>query len=163
MLQLRDDFVAAAEHLIAERYTSSDRLAIHGGSAGGLLMGAVVNMRPELFRVALAEVPFRDRAVTEDRGDLRVTVAVPSAGEARALFDAKLYKKKIQPVWIEVENNTDSTYWLMSVGLDPHFFTPTEAADAFSRRLDGMPDRLNQSCKAFSELGVIVYNKYDGG
>jgi len=54
------DFIAAAEHLIAEKYTSSDRLAIHGGSAGGLLIGAVVNMRPELFHVALAEVPFVD-------------------------------------------------------------------------------------------------------
>jgi oligopeptidase B len=54
------DFIAAAEHLIAEKYTSSNRLAIHGGSAGGLLIGAVVNMRPELFHVALAEVPFVD-------------------------------------------------------------------------------------------------------
>ena len=54
------DFIAAAECLIAERYTSADRLAIHGGSAGGLLIGAVINMRPELFRVALAEVPFVD-------------------------------------------------------------------------------------------------------
>jgi len=54
------DFIAAAEHLIAEQYTSADCLAIHGGSAGGLLMGAVLNMRPELFRVALAEVPFVD-------------------------------------------------------------------------------------------------------
>jgi oligopeptidase B len=54
------DFVAAAEHLVREGYTSSDRLAIRGGSAGGLLMGVVVNMRPDLFRVVVADVPFVD-------------------------------------------------------------------------------------------------------
>ena len=54
------DFIACAEHLIAEKYTSADRIAIEGGSAGGLLMGAVVNMRPDLFRVVVAQVPFVD-------------------------------------------------------------------------------------------------------
>ena len=54
------DFIAAAEHLIREKYTASDRLAITGGSAGGLLMGAVTNMRPDLFRVVVAAVPFVD-------------------------------------------------------------------------------------------------------
>lgn len=54
------DFIACAEHLIAARYTSSDRLAIMGGSAGGLLMGAVLNARPELFHAAIAKVPFVD-------------------------------------------------------------------------------------------------------
>lgn len=55
-----NDFIACAEHLIDEKYTSSDRLAISGGSAGGLLIGAVVNMRPDLFKVAVADVPFVD-------------------------------------------------------------------------------------------------------
>ena len=54
------DFIAAAEYLIGTGYTSPDRLVINGGSAGGLLMGAVTNMRPELFRAVLAEVPFVD-------------------------------------------------------------------------------------------------------
>ncbi len=54
------DFIAVAEHLIAAGYTSKDKLAIEGGSAGGLLVGAVVNMRPDLFRAALAYVPFVD-------------------------------------------------------------------------------------------------------
>ena len=54
------DFVASAEHLIAEGYTSRERLAIIGGSAGGLLMGAVANLRPDLFHAVLAYVPFVD-------------------------------------------------------------------------------------------------------
>ena len=54
------DFVAGAEHLIKNKYTSSDRLVIQGGSAGGLLMGAVTNMRPDLFKAVVAQVPFVD-------------------------------------------------------------------------------------------------------
>jgi oligopeptidase B len=54
------DFIASAEHLIKEKYTSSDRLVIQGGSAGGLLMGAVTNMRPDLFKAVVAQVPFVD-------------------------------------------------------------------------------------------------------
>jgi oligopeptidase B len=54
------DFVAAAEHLVNQKYTSKERLVISGGSAGGLLMGAVANMRPDLFRVVLSYVPFVD-------------------------------------------------------------------------------------------------------
>lgn len=54
------DFVACADHLVSEKYTSSDRLAIYGGSAGGLLMGAVTNMRPDLFNLVIAKVPFVD-------------------------------------------------------------------------------------------------------
>jgi oligopeptidase B len=54
------DFIAAAEHLVAANYTRPDRLAINGGSAGGLLMGAVTNMRPDLFKVVVSQVPFVD-------------------------------------------------------------------------------------------------------
>src|SRR5204862_275341 len=54
------DFIDTADWLIAQRYTARDRLAIGGGSAGGLLMGAVLNLRPDLFRVALVYVPFVD-------------------------------------------------------------------------------------------------------
>jgi oligopeptidase B len=54
------DFVDCAKYLIAQGYTSSDRLAVQGGSAGGLLMGAVTNMAPSLFRAVVAQVPFVD-------------------------------------------------------------------------------------------------------
>jgi prolyl oligopeptidase len=51
-----DDFIAAAEYLIENRYTHPDRLAILGGSNGGLLMGAMITQRPELFRAVVAQV-----------------------------------------------------------------------------------------------------------
>ncbi len=54
------DFIAVAEELVARRYTSPERLVIEGGSAGGLLMGAVVNLRPDLFRAVISKVPFVD-------------------------------------------------------------------------------------------------------
>src|SRR5687767_111599 len=54
------DFIACAEALVKMKYTSSDRLVIEGGSAGGLLMGAVSNMRPDLFKGVISHVPFVD-------------------------------------------------------------------------------------------------------
>jgi oligopeptidase B len=54
------DFIAAAEHLIAENWTSPDRLVIEGASAGGLLMGAVVHLRPDLWKAVVSKVPFVD-------------------------------------------------------------------------------------------------------
>ncbi len=68
------DFIACAEHLVNQGYTASDRLAISGGSAGGLLMGAVANLRPDLFRVILAEVPFVDVVSTMLDASLPLTV-----------------------------------------------------------------------------------------
>jgi prolyl oligopeptidase len=55
-----DDFAAAAEHLIAQKYTDAAHLAIQGGSNGGLLMGAVLTQRPELFRAVVCQVPLLD-------------------------------------------------------------------------------------------------------
>ncbi len=58
------DFIACAEYLIKQKYTTSDHLVIRGGSAGGLLMGAVINMRPDLFKAVIAHVPFVDVITT---------------------------------------------------------------------------------------------------
>jgi oligopeptidase B len=68
------DFIAAAEHLIARRYTTPEKLVIQGGSAGGLLMGAVTNMRPDLFRIVISQVPFVDVLNTMLDASLPLTV-----------------------------------------------------------------------------------------
>jgi oligopeptidase B len=69
-----DDFVACAEHLVAEGYTSPEKLAIRGRSAGGLLIGAVLNQRPDLFACAVAQVPFVDALTTMLDDKLPLTV-----------------------------------------------------------------------------------------
>lgn len=58
------DFIACADYLIKSNYCSEDNLCIEGGSAGGMLIGAVLNMRPELFKVAVADVPSVDVLTT---------------------------------------------------------------------------------------------------
>ena len=68
------DFTACAEHLLAEGLTTREQLVISGGSAGGLLIGAVLNQRPELFAAAIAEVPFVDVLNTMQNPDLPLTV-----------------------------------------------------------------------------------------
>ena len=68
------DFIDCAEFLINEKWTSQDRLVIEGGSAGGLLMGAVVNMRPDLFHAVHAAVPFVDVMNTMMDASLPLTV-----------------------------------------------------------------------------------------
>jgi oligopeptidase B len=68
------DFIAAAEHLIEQRYTKPENLVIEGGSAGGLLMGAVANMRPDLFRMVISHVPFVDMLNTMLDASLPLTV-----------------------------------------------------------------------------------------
>src|SRR5262249_1445775 len=55
-----DDFIAAGEYLINQKYTDKDHLAIQGGSNGGLLMGAALTQRPDLFRVVICQVPLLD-------------------------------------------------------------------------------------------------------
>jgi oligopeptidase B len=69
------DFIAVTEQLVKKRFGAADRVAIEGGSAGGLLMGAVVNMRPELFHVVLSHVPFVDIMNTMLDASLPLTVA----------------------------------------------------------------------------------------
>jgi oligopeptidase B len=68
------DFIAAVEHLTAARYGDPARVAIEGGSAGGLLMGAVVNIKPQLFRAVLSHVPFVDVMNTMLDASLPLTV-----------------------------------------------------------------------------------------
>ena len=91
------DFIAAAEHLVAGRWTRSDRLVITGGSAGGLLMGAVVNMRPDLFRAVIADVPFVDVMNTMLDASLPLTVGEYLEWGNPNEKDAYFYMKSYSP------------------------------------------------------------------
>jgi len=74
------------------------------------------------------EVPFKERAQTQVENNIRVTAAVLSAEESEAVFGVPLYKKGIQPVWLEIENNDEEGVWFAPVGLDPDYFAPLEVA-----------------------------------
>ena len=91
------DFIAAAEHLIARRYTSPAKLAIQGGSAGGLLMGAVANLRPDLFQIVISQVPFVDLLNTMLDASLPLTVGEYEEWGDPRIADDYFYMKSYCP------------------------------------------------------------------
>lgn len=117
------DFIACAQKLVDDGYTTPPRLAISGGSAGGLLIGAVLNMRPELFGAAIAEVPFVDVLNTMLNADLPLTVTEydewgnPNEPEVHARIKAYAPYENVQaqayPAVLAVAGYNDSRvqYW----------------------------------------------------
>ena len=117
------DFIACAEALISEGLTTARQLAISGGSAGGLLIGAVLNQRPELFAAAIAEVPFVDVLNTMLNPDLPLTVTEydewgdPNEAEVHARIKAYAPYENVQrqayPALLAVAGYHDSRvqYW----------------------------------------------------
>ncbi|MGI9069429.1 MAG: S9 family peptidase [Pyrinomonadaceae bacterium] len=91
------DFIAAAEYLVKNKYTSSDRLVIQGGSAGGLLVGAVTNMRPDLFKAVVSQVPFVDVLNTMLDASLPLTTSEYIEWGNPNEKDAYMYMKKYSP------------------------------------------------------------------
>ena len=91
------DFIAAGEYLVAEKIAAKDRLAAEGGSAGGLLMGAVVNMRPDLFSAVIAHVPFVDVLNTMSDATLPLTVGEYEEWGNPATKDEYEYIKRYCP------------------------------------------------------------------
>ncbi len=71
---------------------------------------------------------FLDRAISQSKADVTITVAVPSDSETRELFGVPLYKRKIQPVWLDISNDRESPITFLPLGLDPQYFTPIESA-----------------------------------
>jgi hypothetical protein len=82
----------------------------------------------ELF-TTIPEGDFKERIVAQENGGVRVSAAVPSSKETRDLFGKNLYKKGIQPVWLEIENLRATPLTFLPVGLDPAYFTPLEVAN----------------------------------
>lgn len=81
-----------------------------------------------IAQVAPDQPSFMERAQTQSEGDVSVTVAVPSAIETRDYFDLSLYRRNVQPVWVDVTNNRESPVQFLPLGLDSWYFTPIESA-----------------------------------
>ncbi|WP_076750312.1 LssY C-terminal domain-containing protein [Desulfatitalea tepidiphila] len=93
-----------------------------------LISGCALLQSPSSFKPgSINEVRFRDRALSKSDHDIRVTAAVPTAEEARVLFNANLIGREIQPVWVKVENHSNDAYYLISTATDPNHFSPLEA------------------------------------
>jgi hypothetical protein len=91
-----------------------------------------------------------ERAQSGTVGDVHVSAAALSAEESAAVYGAPLAAKKIQPIWIEIENKEDVPYWLLFPGLDPNFFPASEAAEAMARDEPGK--RLDELDRRFTQL-----------
>jgi len=76
---------------------------------------------------------YKDRTKRSINEDVTVTVAVPTIAEAQAIYGVELAAKKIQPVWLEVKNESADTYWFLPSGLDPDYFSPLEVAFAYHK------------------------------
>ena len=111
---------------------------------------------------------YKNRAKSSINEDVMVTVAVPTISEAQEIYGVKLASKRIQPVWLEVKNNSADTYWFLPSGLDPDYFSPSEAAFAFdsskeetNRQLDEKFQKLqfqNPIRPGSTQAGFVLVN-----
>jgi len=88
------------------------------------LLNACASFNP----VPLDQLDYMSRAETQQKDGVTVTVTVMTRKEARQAFGKKLDKNRVQPVWIEIVNNSDKAYWLMLHGVDPDYYSVREAA-----------------------------------
>ena len=100
----------------------------------------------------MEEIPFMERAQTQEREGLRITVAVLDRDEAKRAFGVDLSKKQIQPVWIDIENETETATVLMLHGPRPDYFSAREAAYKSHFRL--RPSPTGRWTTHFDELGI---------
>ena len=77
-------------------------------------------------------LPFQERIETKTQGGVSVAIAVPTRDESREIYGVDLAKREMQPVWIQVTNDRDSLAWLLPSGLDPDYYSASEAAFPFS-------------------------------
>lgn len=173
------DFIACAEHMISQGVTAADRLAISGGSAGGLLIGAVLNLRPALFRCAIAEVPFVDVLNTMLDPELPLTVTEydewgnPEEPEVyeriKAYAPYENLKAQAYPAMLVVAGYNDSRvqYWeaakwvakLRTLKTDSNLLLLKTEMGAghggMSGRYQGLKDVALEYAFVFGELGIL--------
>lgn len=104
--------------------------------------------------VPLEEVGFLERSQTQQQGNVTVTTAVPSAEECVQAFGVNLYKKNVQPVWLEITNNDSVRLMLMPAILDPEYYAPLEVAAAYSFGSEKANEEVD---RFFAEQGVGIF------
>jgi hypothetical protein len=115
---------------------------------------------------------YKNRTKRSVNEDVTVTVAVPTITEAQAIYGVELATKHIQPVWLEVKNDSTDTYWFLPSGMDPNYFHPSEAAFAFyedkketNRQLDEKFQKLkfeNPIRPQSTQVGFVLVNLDEG-
>jgi hypothetical protein len=102
------------------------------------------------------EVGFKERAETRTEEGVTVSVVVLTAEEAKAAFDCKLYKKKIQPVWLEITNDTENEMLFMPRSIDPEYFAPLEVAQKTSWRWSKKANREKKWFYYENQIPLLV-------
>ena len=104
----------------------------------------------------MQDVLFQERAQTKSQGNFRVTAAVLSAQESEAVFGFPLYKRGIQPVWLEVENSAGEPTWFLPFSVDPDYFPPLEVAYPYHRTFQEEYNRNIDQYFLANEMGLFV-------
>src|SRR5262245_11398478 len=100
---------------------------------------------------SIGAADYKARVVSQTEEGVRISAVALSADEAAAVYGVALAKKRIQPVWIEVENREDRAYFLLSPGLDPNFYPASEAAEGMA--LGRPPGRREGAAQGLRRLG----------
>jgi len=103
----------------------------------------------------MEEVPFKERAQAQQDGGVRVMAAVPSAEETKEVFELDLYRKGIQPIWLEIENKEKEPVWFLPYSIDPDYFSPLEVA--YMNRSGFSESARNQMDQYFHEQVMEIY------
>jgi hypothetical protein len=105
--------------------------------------------------VPLEEMDFKNRAQTQSEDNVRVTAVVLSAAETEAVFGVALYKKGIQPIWLEIENKDTEPTWFLPLSVDPDYFSPLEVTYPYHRTFDkAYNDKIDRH---FLDNAMVLY------
>lgn len=113
----------------------------------------------------IPEGDFKQRLQSQTQAGVTVRTGVPSASESKALFGVPLYKNGVQPVWLEITNDLDTTLSFLPVGLDPSYFTPTEARGIQSKTGQPSGDSpllVNELLSAGMPMAIPANSKRSG-
>ena len=104
--------------------------------------------------VVMAEVPFKDRAITQADDNLRVTVVALSPEESEKVFGVDVAARDVQPVWMEIENKGEDSYWIFPSRTDPDYYSSAEVA--YMNRFRWSPSKNNRMRAHFESMDFPV-------